>query len=82
MAFAEHRGQLYLLEGRMAFEYGVTDNLKLALYVTYDWTGGHHNGPNGATTPPEPFSYDLPDPDAYYRATRFVGIPLRESTVC
>ena len=66
-------GTYNLLEGRTAIEYGLSDNFQLALYATYDWTEAYQNGPFGATTPPEQFSYDQPGPDDFYRATRFVG---------
>src|ERR1700681_4695904 len=62
------------IDARTEFEYGLTDNLQTAIYANYAWTRAYHNGPFGATTPPEPFSYDIPGPDEHYRATRFVGV--------
>lgn len=62
------------IDARTEFEYGLTDSLQTALYANYAWTRAHHNGPFGATTPPEPFSYDHPGPDDHYTATRFVGV--------
>jgi hypothetical protein len=62
------------IDARTEFEYGLADNLQTAIYANYAWTRAYHNGPFGATTPPEPFSYDIPGPDEHYRATRFVGV--------
>lgn len=64
------------LEGRTELEYGLTDNVQLAAYAIYDWAQAFHNGPGGATTPPEPFVYDTPDPDARWHAARYVGTAL------
>lgn len=66
-------GSFDLLEGRTELEYGVTDRLQLAAYAIYDWTEAFHDGPGGATTPPEQFVYDTPDADAHYRAARYAG---------
>ncbi len=62
------------IDARTEFEYGLTDSLQTAIYANYAWSRAYHNGPFGATTPPEPFSYDIPGPDEHYRATRFVGV--------
>jgi len=62
------------IDARTEFEYGVADNLQTALYANYAWTRAYHNGPFGETTPPEPFSYDIPAPNQHYSATRFVGV--------
>jgi hypothetical protein len=62
------------IDARTELEYGLADNLQTAIYANYAWTRAYHNGPFGATTPPEPFSYDIPGPDEHYRATRFVGV--------
>ena len=62
------------IDARTEFEYGVADNLQAAIYANYAWSRAYHNGPFGATTPPEPFVYDLPGPDQHYSATRFVGV--------
>ena len=67
-------GNFNLVEERTAFEYGLADNFQIALYATYDWMTAYHNGPFGATTPAEQFSYDHPGPDDHYSASRFVGI--------
>lgn len=66
-------GSFDLLEARTEFEYGVTDKFQAAVYLNYDWTQAWHNGPFGATTPPEPFSSDHPDPDAHYKSLSFIG---------
>ncbi|HUK21554.1 MAG TPA: DUF6662 family protein [Gemmatimonadales bacterium] len=62
------------LDFRTEIEYGLTSRLQAALELNYSWNQAYHNGPLGATTPAEPFSYDHPDPDAHYSATRFVGV--------
>ena len=62
------------IDARTEFEYGLADNLQTAIYANYAWTRAYHNGPFGATTPPEPFVYDMPGPDQHYSATRFVGV--------
>lgn len=62
------------LEGRTEFEYGLTDQLQVALYLNYAWTQAFHNGPFGATTPPEQFSDFSVGPDARFNKSRFVGV--------
>ncbi len=62
------------LEGRTEFEYGVTDALQLAVYANYNWTQAYHNGPFGATTPPEQFSDYVVGPNNRFNASRFVGV--------
>lgn len=62
------------VEGRTEVEYGLTDKLQVALYANYAWTQAYHNGPFGATTPPEQFADRDADPDDHFRATRFVGV--------
>ena len=67
-------GQFDELEGRTELEYGLTDRLQVALYGNYARTRAYHNGPFGATTPPEQFAdYDT-GPNDYFRASRFVGV--------
>jgi len=62
------------VEGRTEFEYGLSDRMQVALYANYAWTRAYHNGPDGATTPPEQFSDKAFDPDSYFRSTRFTGV--------
>jgi hypothetical protein len=62
------------LEGRTEFEYGLTDRLQVALYLNYNWTQAYHNGPFGATTPPEQFADFYPGPDDHFNMARFVGV--------
>lgn len=62
------------LDGRTEFEYGLADNLQVAMYLNYTWAQAYRNGPYGVTTPPEPLSYDNPDPYSHYQASRFVGV--------
>jgi hypothetical protein len=67
-------GKFWLQENRTEFEYGVSDKLQFSLYANYNSTSAFHNGPYGATTPPESFSYYSPGPDDHFNATRFVGV--------
>lgn len=62
------------LEGRTEFEYGLSDRLQVALYLNYNWTQAYHNGPFGATTPPEQFSDFVVGPDDRFNKSRFVGV--------
>jgi len=62
------------LEGRTEFEYGLASNLQAAVYLNYAWTQAYHNGPFGATTPPEQFSDLVVGPDDFFNAKRFVGV--------
>lgn len=70
----KNSGSYDQLEGRTEFEYGVTDQLQAALYANYNWTQAYHNGPFGATTPPEQFSDYVVGPDDHFNASRFVGV--------
>jgi hypothetical protein len=62
------------VEGRTELQYGLTDRLQVALYLNYNWTQAYHNGPLGATTPPEQFSDFVVGPDDRFNKTRFVGV--------
>jgi hypothetical protein len=62
------------IEGRTEFEYGLTDRLQVALYLNYNWTQAYHNGPFGATTPPEQFADFYPGPDDHFNRARLVGV--------
>lgn len=62
------------IEGRTEVEYGLSDRLQLALYANYAWTDAYHNGPSGATTPPEQFADKNPDPNSDYRSSRLIGV--------
>jgi hypothetical protein len=62
------------LEARTEVEYGLTDRLQVALYANYNWTQAYHNGPFGATTPPEQFSDYVVGPDDHFNAARFIGV--------
>lgn len=68
------KGKFWLQENRTEVEYGLSDKLQLAFYANYDTTSAFHNGPFGATTPPEQFSYYSPGPDAHFRKSRFLGV--------
>lgn len=61
------------VEGRTAFEYGLTDNFQVAAYGIYAWSRAFHNGPFGATTPPEPFSDFVVGPDDRFNKRHFIG---------
>lgn len=62
------------VEGRTELEYGLSDSLQVALYANYAWARAYHNGPYGATTPPEQFSDKVVDPNAPWSDARFVGV--------
>jgi len=62
------------IEGRTELEYGLTDRLQVALYLNYNWTQAYHNGPFGATTPPEQFADFYPGPDDHFNKARLVGV--------
>jgi len=62
------------LEGRTEFEYGLASNLQAAVYLNYAWTQAYHNGPFGATTPPEQFADYMAGPDDFFNAKRFTGV--------
>ena len=42
--------------------------------LNYDWTQAYHNGPFGATTPPEQFSDYVVGPNDHFNESRFVGV--------
>jgi len=67
-------GSFWQQENRTELEYGVNDLFQFSLYTNYDSTAAYHSGPFGATTPGEPFSYDVPGPNDHYRRSRFIGI--------
>lgn len=67
-------GDFNQIDERTEVEYGLTDNFQVALYANATWAKAYHNGPFGATTPPEPLTYDQPGPDAHYSNSRFTGV--------
>jgi len=67
-------GQYDQVEGKTEVEYGVSDRLQVALYANYSWTRAFHNGPLGATTPPEQFADKDTGPDEHFRTARLVGV--------
>ncbi len=71
--FTKATGNFWLQENRTEFSYGLTNRFQLSLYQDYDSTAAYHNGPFGATTPGEPFSYDSPDPNAHYNNTAYIA---------
>jgi len=71
-------GSYDLLEGKTAYEYGLTDDFQVALYASYAWNRANTNGPFGVTTPPEQFGYDRIGTSANYSATRFIGFSVEE----
>jgi hypothetical protein len=62
------------LQNRTEFEYGLTSNLQLSLYLNYDWTHAFHNGPFAQTVPPEQFAQYSPDPDDHFRKFAFESV--------
>jgi hypothetical protein len=62
------------IEGRTEFEYGLASNLQVAIYANYAWTQAYHNGPFGATTPPEQFGDYVAGADDVFNAKRFTGV--------
>jgi hypothetical protein len=71
--FQKIAGQFDQFDGRTEFEYGLTDNLQVSMYANYTWAQAYRNGPDGVTTPPEPLSYDSPEPYGHYQASRLTG---------
>lgn len=71
--FTKATGNFWLQENRTEFEYGVNDRFQLSLYQDYSSNSSFHNGPFGATTPGEPFSYDSPGPDDHYHKTAYIS---------
>ena len=71
--FTKATGNFWLQENRTEFSYGMTNRFQISLYQDYDSTAAYHNGPFGATTPGEPFSYDSPDPNAHYSNTAYIA---------
>lgn len=67
-------GKFWMQENKTEEEYGLKNNLQLALYQIYDSTSAYYNGPFGQTTPPEQFSYYNPGPDDHFKATKFIGV--------
>ena len=69
-------GSFNLIEGRDEISYGVTDDFQLSGLLIYDWTEAHHNGVDGSTAPPEPFSPFFPGPDAKFHSFMPIGIAV------
>ena len=69
-------GSFNLLEGRTEYSYGVLDNFQLSGYLIYDWTEAHHNGVDGTTIPPEPFSPFFPNPDGSFHSFMPIGVAV------
>src|SRR5579885_2810162 len=66
-------GKFWLQENRTEFSYGLSDRFQISLYSDYSSNSAFHNGPFGATTPGEPFSYDSPGPDDHYHKTAYIS---------
>ena len=71
--FTKEGGTFWLQENRTELEYGVTDRFQFSIYQNYDSTAAFQNGPYGATTTPEPFSYDVPGVNDRYQRSRYIG---------
>lgn len=67
-------GSFNQIDERTEVEYGLTDNLQVALYADATWVKAYHNGPFGQTTPPERLVYDTPGPDDHYQNSRFTDV--------
>lgn len=69
-------GHFALIEGRTAFEYGVTDDFQTAVYANYAWSRAFHNGVDGASAPPETFAGVRFGSDSHWHSGKFVGVSL------
>jgi hypothetical protein len=69
-------GQFDLIQGRNAFEYGVTDDFQAAIYANYMWSRAFHNSVDSTTAPPENFADVQVGPDSHWHSGRFVGVSL------
>ncbi|MGE5220635.1 MAG: hypothetical protein ACM3SP_26810 [Chloroflexota bacterium] len=69
-------GQFDLVQGRTAFEYGVTGDFQAAVYANYMWSRAFHNAVDGTTSPPENFADKIVGPDEHWHKGRFVGVSL------
>lgn len=69
-------GRFDLIEGQTEVSFGVTDSLQVSPEIIYDWSRAYHNGPDGTTTPAEPYSAYFPSPDAHFNQGLFVGAGL------
>jgi hypothetical protein len=67
-------GSFDLVQGETEFEYGLLDNLQIAIGGNYAWTSAYENGPFGATTPAEQFSVSTPGATDHYSETRFLSV--------
>jgi len=73
----KNHGTFHQIDGRTEIEYGQSDDFQLAVYLNYSWTDAYKNGPDGATTAPEPFSsLNPPDPNKRYQASLFTGLAV------
>jgi hypothetical protein len=72
--FTKGYGSFWLQDNLTEVSYGVTDRFQFSLQSDYASTSAFQNGPFRATTPPEPFSFDVPLPDARYARTRFISV--------
>jgi len=69
-------GKFDLIQGRTAFEYGVTDDFQAAIYANYMWSRAFHNAVDGTTAPPEDFADVQVGPNSHWHSGRFVGFSL------
>ena len=72
--FTKGSGQFWLQDNLTEVSYGVTDKFQFSLQSDYASTSAFENGPSRATTPPEPFSFDLPLPNMHYNRSRFISV--------
>ncbi|HEU5047704.1 MAG TPA: DUF6662 family protein [Rickettsiales bacterium] len=70
-------GYFDMVDGRTEIEYGVADNFQLGVYASYAATRAYHNGPDGATTPPETFAgRTLVGADDHYADRELIGFSV------
>ena len=70
-------GQFDVVEGRTAFEYGVSDRLQIAAYLNYEWARAYHDDAiNGSTLPPATLANLNVGPNDRLDTTRFTGASL------
>jgi hypothetical protein len=74
--FNKATGNFWWQENRSEFSYGVSDRFQLSLYADYSATSAFHNGPFGATTPSEAFSFDSPAPNDRYHNVAYIATDI------
>jgi hypothetical protein len=70
----KNSGSFDLVQGETEIEYGLLDNVQIALGGNYAWNHAFQNGPFGVTTPGEQFSASVPGANANFNQTRFLSV--------